>query len=361
MNRNKRVKTILMLMLAMILVTGCGQSQSTEEASSDSGKGNEAAAGQEELTIRVAHNLPEEHPVGVYFNVFVEEIEKNTAETSIKIVPQLFANGVLYNDTQLPDALSTGGLEIGAINPTMVDSSQAPLLKVWDLPFLFESWEASWAAKDGEFGQIIGEQLSNLNSTLLGFAAYGTVELYGNEPIQVPEDIKGKKMRALGQAAAVWLQEVGASPVTISSQELYQAMSQGVVDGYMTGPSSVIERSLFEVTSYGTSNLTILHTDFPVIANTDWWNGLPEDVQQAILAASETATQASRDKLLELEEQYIQELTDGGIELISVSDEDKQRWVKTAEKRYEELINSDPKGQQLIDLAREANEQNRAQ
>ena len=128
-----------------------------------------------------------------YFETLAKEIEKNTENTSIKIKAQTFSDGQLYNDTQMADAISQGGVEIGGMNAGMVASESAPLLAAFDLPFLFESWEAEKAAINGEYGELIGEDFENLNIKLIGWAKYGTGDLYGNKPIKVPSDLKNKR------------------------------------------------------------------------------------------------------------------------------------------------------------------------
>lgn len=92
----------------------------------------------------------------------------------------------------MADAISNNGVEIGGLNAGMVASEQAPLLAVFDMPFNFESWEAEKAAVNGRYGELIGEDLEKMNIKLVGWAKYGTADVYGNFPIKVPEDLKIK-------------------------------------------------------------------------------------------------------------------------------------------------------------------------
>src|SRR3546814_21140107 len=61
--------------------------------------------------IRIAYNLPKDHATGLYFETLAKEIDKLTAPTALHLKPRTFPNGQLYNDTQLPDAVSTGAVE----------------------------------------------------------------------------------------------------------------------------------------------------------------------------------------------------------------------------------------------------------
>ncbi|WP_010530095.1 TRAP transporter substrate-binding protein [Lentibacillus jeotgali] len=340
--------SLIILVIVLLLITGC-DSNGEETA-------NEEASGSNSKQIRIAYNLPSEHATGVYFEVLADEISKRTKNTSIHLKPQTFPNGQLYNDSELPDALSTGGVEIGQINIGFLASSEAEPLRIVDLPFIFSSWEAEWAAEDGEYGEIFGEQFEKMGMKLLGWSMYGTVEVYGNEPIKVPEDLKGKKMRAFGQGSAKFLEEIGASPVSISSQEIYQSMEHGTIDGFMTGPSSVVDRSLHEVSKYGT-NMAINYIPFPATANLEWWNSLPEDVQSAVIEASKIAQEKSRQVAKESDKEYKQKLKELGVEVYEPTEEEYEEWVEASSQRREEYVEQNGElGQKLLDIVDTMNE-----
>lgn len=356
----KSLKTGAFVCLAsLIVLAGCGQSAETSSSNTE-GSANESsqeANVQQQMDVRIAYNLPAEHSTGIYFEELAKEIKKNTANTSIQLNPQTFPNGQLYNDQQLPDAVSNGAVDIGQLNIGFLAGNEVEPLRIVDLPFLFHSWEAQWAAEDGEYGQLFGQQLEKFNMKMIGWAEYGTVELYANQPIKLPEDLKGMKLRAFGKGNAAMLQELGASPVSMSSQEVYQAMQQGVIDGYSTGPSSVVDRGLYEVTKYGT-DMQMLFLPFQAIANMDWWNSLPEDVQQAVLEASKVAQEASRAKAKDDSEAYLEKLRSNGVDPYKPSEEEREKWLEAVQPRYDDYLgNSGDMGTQLYEAAQQANEQ----
>lgn len=330
------------------LLTGCSVSEALSGASHSTGE-------QETNVIRIAYNLPEEHATGVYFEILAEEIEERTKDTSIQLITNTFPNGQLYNDTQLPIALSTGGLEIGQITTGFLAGGEAAPLHIVDLPFLFDSWEAIWEAEDGRYGDIFDEQYQKLDMKLVGFPAYGTLELYANSEIQVPEDLSGLIMRGFGQGASLMLEELGASPVSMSSQEIYQALEHGSIDGYTTGPPSVVDRSFDEVTDYGT-DMTLLFMSFQSTANLAWWESLPEDVQQAVIEASEVAQAESRKIAKREDANYKEEMVENGVELYTPTEEEMELWREAASNRHEAYIKSaGDVGAELMELVEEYN------
>jgi TRAP-type C4-dicarboxylate transport system substrate-binding protein len=341
---------------ALLLIgTGCGQAMESSAPAAAGGQPS-GGQGQTEMTVRIAYNLPAEHSTGVYFEVLAKEIEKHTANTSIRLHPQTFPNAQLYNDQQLPDAVSTGAVEIGQLNVGFLAGQEAEPLRIIDLPFLYQSWEAEWEAEDGEFGTLFGQQLEKFNMKMIGWAQYGTVDLYANKSIKLPSDLQGLKMRGFGKGSSLMLQELGASPVSMSSQEIYQAMQHGTIDGYSTGPSSVVDRGLFEVTKHGT-NMNMSFLPFQGIANKTWWDSLPADVQKAIADASQVAQKASREKARADAEEYLKKLAEHGVELYKPTPEERNQWVEAANGRFEDYRQkSGDLGKQLWEAVQKANQ-----
>lgn len=64
-------------------------------------------------------------------------------------------------------------------------------------------------------------------TSVVSTPAYG---LFCNTPIEKIEDIKGKRVRISGAAWARWARNFGASPVAMPIGEVYEGLSQGVID-----------------------------------------------------------------------------------------------------------------------------------
>jgi len=288
------------------------------------------ARAQSEQIVKIAYNLPEHHATGTYFETLAKEIAARTADTSVKLVPQTFPDGQLYNDAQLPDAISTGATHIGQVNLGFMAGRDAELLRVWAMPFLYETWEAEWAAEDSPaMRTTFATQLAKYDHEMLGWMAYGTVEIYSNTPVRVPADMQGLKMRSFGLDATQLLSTLGASPVTMSSQEIYQAMQRGTIDGCLTGPSSVLSRKLFEVTKYGT-NAAMMRLPFVASASKMWWDTLPDDVKAAVQQAAMVAQKASRDQGKADSEKVADRLRQAGVEIADMTPEQRKAWTEAA-------------------------------
>lgn len=310
----------------------------------------------QESTLRIAHNLPKTQATGQFFEILAQEIERNTATTSLRLKVRMFPNGQLFNDAQLPDAISTGSVEIGQINIGFINAPATAVGQVVNLPALWGSWEALWYAEDHDAYRSVFQALFNkLGMQMLGFAGYGTGEFYANKPVKLPSDFKGLRLRGFGADISHLIRELGASPVTLSSQEIYQATQRGTIDGFVTGPASVYARKFYEVVKYS-SAVPIGRLSFPATANLKWWAGLPKDVQAAITKAAVVAQQKGRE-LAKAEDQHaIEQLAKLGVTIPTLTPAEREQWVKAAKPVYDKYIErTGDEGRKLIALAQEAN------
>lgn len=313
----------------------------------------------EPSVIRIAYNLPKEHPIGQFFETLAAEIDKNTALTSLRIKAKTFPNGQLFNDAQLPDAISTGSVEIGQVNIGFINAPAASVGQIVNLPVLWNSWEALWYAEDNKaYRNIFRDLFNQLGMHLLGFAAYGTGEFYATKPVKMPNDFKGLRLRAYGKESSDLIRLLGASPVTLSSQEMYQGTQRGIIDGFLTGPSSVYSRKLYEVVKYS-SAASILRASFEATCNMSWWRNLPKDTQAAIDQSATVAEKKGRD-LVSAEDKYATEqIAKLGVLIQTLTSQERAQWIQTVKPMYDKYLqNADEKGKRLMQIVNEANSAN---
>ncbi|MFT6533655.1 MAG: TRAP-type C4-dicarboxylate transport system substrate-binding protein [Limimaricola cinnabarinus] len=74
-------------------------------------------------------------------------------------------------------------------------------------------------------------------------------------PVRSIEDIKGKKMRSSMDSMGRWAEKLGGTKVSLPANDIYEAMSQGVVDCTMISAAELGNLQLFDVTRYITLGL----------------------------------------------------------------------------------------------------------
>jgi tripartite ATP-independent transporter DctP family solute receptor len=206
-----------------------------------------------------------------------------------------------FDNAQLGDEfVHLEQIRAGAIDVTPIGSDAVQLDSKWavfDIPFLFSSLEQVHALVDGPIGdEMKASMRENAGIEVLGLGELGFRHITNNvRPIVVPADLQGLKMRVPGSESRLLAFEMlGASPITMSTSELYLAFQQGVVDGHENALSSVKAWSYFEVQDY-LSLSGHVYTAITLAMNGDRWDGLSDEMKDAFQRAADKAVAWSRE------------------------------------------------------------------
>lgn len=107
-------------------------------------------------------------------------------------------------------------------------------------------------------------------------------------PIRQVSDLAGKKLRVASANWGRWAEAMGATRVSISANETYEALSQGVVDCTVVHPADLLDLQLMDVTKYVTLGVPggLFVGVGAANINIDAWRDLSEDERIAMLKAA---------------------------------------------------------------------------
>ena len=119
------------------------------------------------IEYKLAYHLPADHPLAKGVESFIQKVkEKTHGEVTITAYPA----GQLYNDKSMNDAIMTGGVDMG-LNTVGRWATVVPAMEVFDVPFVFPSYEKIDQAIDGGMGlsliHILPTALAYLAGTIL--------------------------------------------------------------------------------------------------------------------------------------------------------------------------------------------------
>ena len=187
MKMSQMFKTTLAaaMIMALAVTAGCG------------GGGDKKSAGSEKVTLKLAHNLPTAHPLAQGMEAFNKKLtEKSNGTITLNIYP----SGQLFNDKSMNDAIMSGGIDMG-LNSTAMWSTVIPAMEVFDVPFLFPSYEKVDHAIDGGLGDKLAGELKKKGVRPVIWADYGFVQFANSKKeITKPEDFAG--LKAVGESVA---------------------------------------------------------------------------------------------------------------------------------------------------------------
>ena len=160
-------------------------------------------------------------------------------------------------------------------------SSQFPRTMIAELPATFApdepGYEGLWRAYDEHLSQE--------------FPGTKPVAIWTSEPnilimkdreIRSPDDLQGLKLRVAGATSADVLEAMGATPVQMPINQVYNALQTGLIDGVVTGGSTLSDFKLDEVANSYTIGAPLGRLTFYAVMNQGVYDGLPEDKQAAI-------------------------------------------------------------------------------
>lgn len=124
------------------------------------------------------------------------------------------------------------------------------------------------------------------------YTANGASSRYGllcNKPVTRVEDMRGLRMRVAGAHWSRWATEMGGSSLSLTINEIHEAMDQGIIDCNIQSAPEIINLGLTEV-------VTDITMDVPgglyaavggASVNRDTWQRLSEDQRRALLRAGQ--------------------------------------------------------------------------
>lgn len=273
---------------------------------------------------------------------FVEAVEEMSGGR-MKIT--LHPSGAIYPISESLDAVSTGVVEIGMAAGGYFAGTIGPIAVMeTGLPGAERNATERFAFfyKKG-FIDIVREAYAEQGVFYLAPNISPPWHLMSKTPITSAADFEGMKVRAFG-IEAEWFQSMGASTVFLGGEELYTALSTGVIDAARWGDEATnYNKSLHEVAGYFVRPPSMPAPNNNILINLDAWNSLPPDIQKMMDMA---ARQASLDYLLRgtmLNGEAAVKLADAGVEFSEISPEEYAKMEANVREIWAGYAEEDPK------------------
>ena len=254
-----------------------------------------ASAESPEIVLRLAETQTETYPATMGAIEFARLVNERS-EGRIKI--ECYTGGQLGGDEQaIIEQVQFGAIDLTRVNLAPM-TEFAPILNLFQMPFLFENSEHMYKVIDSELGQQMLDSVENSNFVGLALYEAGTRNFYNSvRPITCLDDIKGLKLRTTqSQLIIDMVEALGAVPTPMAFGEVYSSLQTGVIDGAENNWVSYDQNSHFEVAKYLTLDAHTAPPEILIMSKMSFDQLSPED-QQLI-------RQAAKDSLLYEREQY---------------------------------------------------------
>ena len=208
-------------------------------------------------------------------------------------------NAALLAADDTLQGVADGRADIGLVGALYYES-QLPLTAISGEPYLAANAKAAMLALKELYktsDAMKAEYDRNGVTPLFFLPARDALLGASDTPIESIEDLKGRSIRAVG-TFAIALSEVGANPVSIVFNELYESLERGVVDSYSGVLLDSVEvAGLYEVAKYVSDPRQGLLSTYPISINNSVWGSLSEEVKAVMAEEADRAL----DKYFEIE------------------------------------------------------------
>ncbi|HPE05421.1 MAG TPA: DctP family TRAP transporter solute-binding subunit, partial [Thauera sp.] len=150
------------------------------------------ALAAEPIVIKFSHVVAQDTPKGKAAEKFKALAEQYT-NGAVKV--EVYANSTLYKDKEEMEALQLGAVQLLAPSLAKFGPLGVREFEVFDLPYIFDGYEALNKVTQGAVGQQLLAKLEPKGIRGLAFWDNGFKSFSANTPIKKPEDLRGKKMR----------------------------------------------------------------------------------------------------------------------------------------------------------------------
>ncbi|MBP0484788.1 C4-dicarboxylate TRAP transporter substrate-binding protein [Sagittula salina] len=290
-----------------------------------------AAFAQQTITVNIGSSHPEAN-IWVYAmkNTFQPEVNRILAENGNAYQVNWVENyaGTLYKFTDTREAVMDGIVDVGMVG-TVWEGANMPLQNVtYFTPFATEDHRMII-----EIFDELSESLPELKNSWaengmvhLSSLITDSYDIYATFPVNTMADLQNRKLNAPGTSAN-WLRETGATPVDGALTTYYTNIQTGVTEGTLSFASGILPTRVYEVapelTRVGIGSMYF----GGLAANKDFFDGLPEPVQQAFREAAGATSIAHGDYVGDLAARALDEMQAAGLTIHQLPDEEKTKWV----------------------------------
>jgi tripartite ATP-independent transporter DctP family solute receptor len=279
------------------------------------------------------------HPAGYPTVVAVENMGKKLdAATQGRIKFQMFPGSVLGGEKEMIEQTQVGAIHVlrtslGPIGPVV------PEVNVFNMPFVFRSIPHMRAVIDGAVGQDLLDKVTASPAKLVGLAWMdgGSRSLYTKKPVRKPDDLKGQKIRMMGNPLFVdTMNAMGGNGISMGYGEVFTALQTGVIDGAENNPPSLYTANHFKTgAKYYTQTNHLIIPEILVMSKVAWDKLTPAD-QAAVKKASREAQLEQRALWDAAVADYSAKLKAEGVEFIDIDNKPFYDATASVRARYGE-------------------------
>lgn len=359
-----KAKILVLTLISVIVLTfglGCGgqKAPAGEKSGANSGANSGASSGAasgdkapvKQVQMRIGYLTGQAHPEHFEMTELKKSLE---AKVGSQLKVGTFGNSQLGNPGQLLQGLASGTIE-AVIMPTAFYGGMLPEVTILDLPGLFFGSDQAYNVMNStSAGDGIKKALDAKGIMLLGYFYSADKDILSFAPLNNKAAFQGKKIRTL---AAPVLQDqinmLGGAGVPLDPGEVYTALQQKTIEGVFSDMHFWSSNKLYEVAKYRLEApkgviLSVL------CVNKKWFEGLPADIQKAILDSVQEVLPVAADHAKALQKDEMKLFTEAGGKTVAADPQFNEELDKMYQAVTDKFVQQYPQTKAIIDAIKAA-------
>ena len=305
----------------------------------------------ESITLKASHQFP--GGKGDVRDEMVQMIARDVAAANVGLEIKVFPGSSLVKAQEQWKAMLSGQIDMSSF-PLDYASGIHPQFGATLMPGLVKSHAHARRMNDSAFMKDIKGIIEQGGVKVLADAWLAGGFAGKNKCIKTPEDANGEKFRSAGATFSQMWAGAGASIVSIPSNEVYNALQQGVATATDTSSGSFVSFRLYEqlkcLTAPGDNALWFMYE--PVLISMKSWNKLDDAQKKALMAASKKAEDYFEGESKKLDEKLVETFKANKTEVVFLNEAQFDAWRAVAQKTsYKLFAEKVPGGKELLDKA----------
>lgn len=268
--------------------------------------------------------------------------EEVKARSQNQLVIKVYESGAKFKDRVVPTALRQNAIDM-AVPAKLHFARYIPEMAALFTPVINQiTWDEARALMDGPIGLSLYEKIEEkFDVVMIGRAIdLGHITTFTKyHPIKSASAYAGLRLRVAGSVAYLRrYKAMGASPLSLSWQEVPQALQTDMIDGVVTTFDSVRSARLWEAgLSYAVVDNLSFHQFLPAITKKKWAS-LKEHHRHILVTAWADIVVWQRQFAEEQQYQARKEAEANGVTITILSDEEKAKSAEIQETVHQEIL-----------------------
>lgn len=271
-----------------------------------------AASAYAQTVLKFSHTDQQSGSRQAAAQVFAKKVEEYT-QGRYKV--NVFCCSQLGNDPKNIEQLALGGIDF-TVSATGSYASQIPLLNLTMMPFIIDTYAQGWKFYDeskwlqSQFDKAPAKGFRFLATWEAGFRNMTT-----RDPLNGPEDAKGKKLRTFPNEMMRWqLEAMGFGIQIMPLPEVYLAISQGAVSGQENPIDTIASNKFYEVAPHVTLTNHV-YSPLPMAISEKTWQKLSPEDQKSIARAAKEVAPFQRNLIKDNDEKLLADMAAKGAKI----------------------------------------------